>query len=150
MAVAKKNTKTLLSRVKNARAQLEGFLKDRSWIEEAKKAAEKQGSEVRKMIDSDVAKLRGFIEKERKELEKLHAQIPGEVGKLKKFVDGRKKELSKLLTNVKSTAGKKTKKAKGSAKKKVARVKKTLLKTPPKKAGGTKKTASNSAAGPSN
>ncbi|MBC7385771.1 MAG: hypothetical protein H7301_06375 [Cryobacterium sp.] len=110
MSAAKTNAKKILERVRNARSQLESFLKDRSWIEEAKKIAEKQGNEVKKLIDTDVAKLRVFLEKEKKELEKLQAQIPGEVTKIKKFVEAQKKELSGLLTSAKSGKGKKTKK----------------------------------------
>ncbi len=125
MSAAKANAKKILDRVKSARTQLENLLKDRSWIGDAKKVAEKQGKEVKKIIDTDVAKLRVFLEKERKELEKLQAQIPGEVARIKHFVDGQKKELSKLLKTVKakaktqkkSAAGTKSKKKTGTRKK---------------------------------
>lgn len=111
------NAKKILDRVKSARTQLETLLKDRSWIDEVKKVAEKQGKEAKKIIDTDVAKLRVFLEKERKELEKLQAQIPGEVARIKKFVDGQKKELSKLITTVKTTAAAKTAERKAAPKK---------------------------------
>jgi DNA mismatch repair ATPase MutS len=133
MSAAKTNAKKILDRVKKARSQLEILLKDRTWIDEAKKVAEKQGKEVKKIIDSDVAKLRGFLEKERSELEKLQAQIPGEVARIKKFVSGQKKELSKLLTTVKKRANQK--KAPGGAKKR-----------PAKKAGAKRKSSSSGSA----
>lgn len=126
MSAAKSSAKKILDRLKNARTQLESLLKDRSWIEEAKKVAEKQGYEVKKMLDTDVAKLRTFLEKERKELENLQKQIPGEVKKMKKFVDGQKKELTKLLSSVKAKSKKKgtpTTTQAGAAKKKVAKKK---------------------------
>lgn len=112
----KGTAKKIIERVRGARAQIEALLKDRTWIDEAKKVAEKQGQEVKKIIDSDVAKLRTFLEKERAELEKLQAQIPGEVARIKKFVDGQKKELSKLLKTVKAKSKPKKKKSRASKK----------------------------------
>jgi hypothetical protein len=106
----------ILGRLKEARIQIETLLKDRSWVEEAKKAAEKQGQEVKKLLDTDVAKLKAFLEKEKKELEKLQASIPGEVEKLKKFVDDQKKELTKLLGTVRTKAETRAQTAKGAAK----------------------------------
>lgn len=126
MSAAKSNAKKILDRLKNARTHFESLLKDRSWIEEAKKVAERQGHEVKKMLDTDVTKLRTFLEKERKELEKLQNQIPGEVKKMKNFVESQKKELTKLLSTVKSKSKKKATKAKaqvGAAKKKAAKKK---------------------------
>ncbi len=132
MATEKKTTKTtaksLVGRVKMARAQIEKLLKDRSWIEEAKNAAEKQGRDVKKILDTDVAKLRSFLDKERKELEKLQARIPGEVKKIQTFVDQQKKELTRLLTNAKATAGKKANLAKKAAKKKATETRKKVEK----------------------
>jgi len=113
----------IIGRLKSARTQIETLVKDRTWIEEAKKVAEKQGNEVKKILDSDVAKLKAFLEREKKELEKLQAQIPGEVDKLKKFVDDQKKELTKLLGTVKSKAESKAKSAKGAAKAKAGEAK---------------------------
>jgi hypothetical protein len=127
MSAAKTNAKKILERVKGARAQLETLLKDRTWVDEAKKLAEKQGKEVKKIIDSDVAKLRVFLEKERTELEKLQAQIPGEVARIKKFVTGQKKELSKLIKTVKTkskAAGAKSAARAAGAKKKAGSGKK--------------------------
>jgi hypothetical protein len=139
MSAAKMNAKKILERVKSARSQLENLLRDRTWVTEAKKVAEKQGKEVKKIIDSDVAKLRVFLEKERTELEKLQAQIPGEVARIKKFVDGQKKELAHLLNTVKASARQKAAKAKKTAKSKVATGAK---KRPAKKTGAKRKSAS--------
>ena len=129
MPANKIDIQKIIGRLKEARTQIENLIKDRSWIEEAKKVAEKQGQEVKKLLDGDVAKLKAFLEKEKKELEKLQAQIPGEVDKLKKFVDSQKKELTKLIGTVKATAGNKDERAKVVAKAKgVAKAKATEAK----------------------
>jgi hypothetical protein len=92
--------KKVVGRVKAAQAQLQTLLKDKTWIDEAKKYADRQGKEVKKLLAGDVSKVKTFIERERKELERFQKQIPGEVQKLRKFVDGQRKELEKLLKNV--------------------------------------------------
>jgi len=89
--------KKLLSKVKKAQSQLEVMLKDKTWVDEAKKYADKQSKEVKKLIGADAEKVRAFLEKERKEFEKFQKQIPGEVQKIRKFVDGQRKEFEKLI-----------------------------------------------------
>ena len=79
--------KKIVSRVKSAQNQLESMLKDKSWIEDARKYANRQSKEVKKLLTADVAKVRTFLERERKELARFQKQLPGEVQKLKKFVD---------------------------------------------------------------
>jgi len=120
MPATKIDVQKIIGRLKEARTQIETLIKDRSWMEEAKKVAEKQGQEVKKILDGDVAKLKAFLEKEKKELEKLQASIPGEVEKLKKFVDTQKQELTKLLGTVKAKAETRAKSAKGAAKAKAS------------------------------
>jgi hypothetical protein len=129
------NLKKILEGVKNVRVELEGLLTDRAWVKEARKLAERQGKDLKKTLDSDVAKLRAFLEEERKELEKLQAQIPGEVAKIKKFVDAQKSELSSLLKRVKKTSGAKKRSSKSSSGK---TKKKTAKKASSKKAAGPK------------
>src|SRR4051812_17779725 len=92
--------KKVLNRVKEAQRSLQTYLKDQDWVEDARKYAEKQGKEVRKLLSSDLGKVKTFIEKERKELERFQKQIPGEVDKLRTFVKGQRKELQKLLVRV--------------------------------------------------
>jgi hypothetical protein len=92
--------KKVLGRVKEAQSTLQTYLKKQVWVEEARKYAEKQGKEVRKLLSSDLGKVKTFIEKERKELEKFQKQLPGEVAKLRTFVKGQRKELQKLLIRV--------------------------------------------------
>ncbi len=92
--------KKVVSRVKTAQAQLENLLKNRTWVEEARKYAERQGKEVKKLISGDVSKVKTFLEKERKELERFQKQIPGEVKKFRKFVMGQRKEIEKLLGSI--------------------------------------------------
>ncbi|MBY0470807.1 hypothetical protein K2X30_06515 [bacterium] len=116
--------KKVVDRVKTAQGRLQGVLKDRTWVEEARKYADKQKKEVQKLLSGDVHMVKTFIEKERQELEKFQKQIPGEIKKFKKFVDTQKKELEKLLTNVRKTGLKAAKTKTGTRK---------------SKAGGTKK-----------
>ena len=122
--------KRVLERAKKAQSKLQTILKNQSWIEEARKYAEKQRKEVRKLLATDIGRVKIFLEKERKELEKLQREIPGEVKKLRGFVTGQRKELGKLLKNLrratqtgnfknltktKKAAPKKRKKAAGTA-----------------------------------
>jgi hypothetical protein len=103
--------KKVVSRVKEAQSQLQTFLKNQVWVEEARKYAERQGKEVKKLFGPDVDKLKSFLERERKELERFQKQIPVEIKKFKKFVSIQKKDFEKLLTNVRKmnkTAGAKS------------------------------------------
>ena len=126
--------KKIVSRVKSAQTQLETLLKDKSWIEDARKYANRQSKEVKKLLTADVAKVRTFLERERKELERFQKQLPAEVQKLKKFVDSQRKELEKLLGSVRKVRdGKQKTKKTGSKKKagtKKATTKKATKKTP--------------------
>lgn len=126
--------KKVVEGVKAAQVQLQSLLKDKSWIEDARKYAARQGKEVKKLLRADVSKVRTFIERERKELERFQKQIPGEVKKLKKFVDLQKKELEKLLGKVRQVQPKGAKGTKGKAKKATAR-KRTARKSTPASSG---------------
>src|SRR4051794_12479022 len=107
--------KKVVTRVKAAQNQLQGLIKSQDWVEEARKYAERQGKEVKKLFAPDVEKMKTFLERERKELERFQKQIPSEVKKFRKFVNTQKKEFEKLLTNVRkmnatgANLGKKTK-----------------------------------------
>ena len=120
--------KKVVTRVKAAQSQLQVMLKDAAWVEDARKYAERQGKEVKKLIKGDVSKMKTFLERERKELNKFQKQIPSEVKKLRKFVTIQKKEFEKLLKgmrNMKFAAPKKVKKTakKASSKKRTASAK---------------------------
>jgi len=111
--------KKVVNRVKSAQVRLQGVLKNnKTWVDDALKYAERQGKEVRKLLTSDVNKVKHFLERERKELEKFQKQIPGEVKKIRKFVDSQKKELEKLLGNVRKVSAAKKGGKKVSKKKK--------------------------------
>ncbi len=92
--------KKVVNRVKEAQNQLQSLIKGQDWVEEARKYAERQGKEVKKLFAPDVEKMKSFLERERKELERFQKQIPGEVKKLKKFLNMQKKEFEKLLVSV--------------------------------------------------
>jgi hypothetical protein len=126
--------KKVVSKVKDAQTQLQGIVKSHDWVEEARKYAERQGKEVKKLFAPDVEKMKTFLERERKELERFQKQIPGEVKKFKKFVDMQKKEFERLLTSVRkmnASEGKGTPKTKS---------KKTKAAAGTKGATGTKST----------
>ena len=108
----------LITHVKAAQTRLQIFLKNQNVVEEARKYAEKQGKEVKKLLTSDLGKVKVFIERERKELARFQKQIPGEVKKLRSFVENQRGELEKLLTKVRKVraiSGKKPKARKKAA-----------------------------------
>jgi ABC-type transporter Mla subunit MlaD len=95
----RKEMKRWLDKMKAAQAQINTLVKD-NWVDEARRFAERQGKEVRKLIQSDLNKVRTFVERERKDLEKLQSQIPAELDRWKKALETQKKELSGLLNRV--------------------------------------------------
>lgn len=110
--------KKVVGKVRSAQEKFQALLKNQDWVDEARQYAERQGQEVKKLLSADVDKVKAFIEKERKELERFQKEIPGEVKKLKNLIQGQRKELEKLLATVRKTGAKSK---------------------PRKKAGGTKK-----------
>jgi hypothetical protein len=122
-----KDMKRWLEKVKSAQQQLNSLIKD-NWMDEARKFAERQGKEVRKLIQSDLHRVRSFVERERRDLEKLQKQIPGELNRWKKVLESQKKELSQLLGK---TGSRGAAKAKSTGKKTTARA--GMAKTSPVK-----------------
>jgi hypothetical protein len=105
--------KKVVTRVKAAQGRLQTVLKNQDWVEDARKFAEREGKEVRKLLAGDVSRVKTFLERERKELEKIQKQIPGEVKKVRDYVQKQGKELEKLLSNVKKASAKEKSKAAG-------------------------------------
>lgn len=128
--------KKVVGRVKTAQSQLQALVKNQDWVDEARKYAERQGKEVRKILNGDVTKVRAFLEKEKKELEKFQKQVPGEVKKFREFVLGQRKELEKLLANVKKVA------SEGTVVKTASRAAGKATRSATKKVRSTKKKAS--------
>jgi hypothetical protein len=100
MNAMESEVKKVVDRAKKAQVKLQTILHNQDWIEEARKYAEKQRKEVKKLLNHDVVKVKSFLEKERKELERFQKEIPGEVKKLRSFVKTQRKELEKLLKNL--------------------------------------------------
>ncbi|MEK6706583.1 MAG: hypothetical protein AABZ06_12435 [Bdellovibrionota bacterium] len=92
--------KKVVSRVKMAQEKLQGIMKNQGWVEDAKKYAERQGREVKKLFTADVEKVKTFLLRERKYLDKIQKHIPGEVRKFGVFVKTQKKEFERLLTGL--------------------------------------------------
>jgi hypothetical protein len=118
-----KEVKKVVESAKKAQKKLQGLLKNQDWMDEAKRYAEKQRKEVKKLFAGDVEKVKKFLERERSSLERFQKDLPGEVKKLRGFMDGQKRELEKLIKNLRraTKTGKlkpKKKKTAGTAKKK--------------------------------
>lgn len=113
----------VVENLKAAQGRLQNLVKNKGWIDEARKYAEKQGKEVKKLLSADVGKVRTFLERERKELERFQKSLPGEVNKLRKLVVSQRKEFESLLKKVKKATKKGGKVSKKAAPhKKVAKV----------------------------
>jgi len=123
--VKKSDLNRILNQLKSAQKHFQGVIQNKTWIEDARKYAETQGKEIKKLISSDLSRVKAFINKEKKSLEKFQKQIPGELKKVQKYIGVQKKEFEKLLKNVnKKTASKKVKtKSKKVTTKKAARTK---------------------------
>lgn len=119
--------KRVVDKVKEAQTRLNGLLNNQEWLDEARKYAERQGKEVKKLISADVTKVKSFLENERKEMERFQRQIPGEVKKLRTFIKSQRKDLEKLIAQLKKAGAKPrtTKKAGGAKKKTTTRKTKT-------------------------
>jgi hypothetical protein len=121
MATVKNEFNKLVGRVKDAQSKLQTLLKDQDLVEQARKYAEQQRKEVKKLISGDVARVKTFIERERKELERLQKQIPGELKKISSFLQSQRTELEKLLANVRKMNAKKAPKKKSARKPKASK-----------------------------
>ena len=108
---ANKEIKKIVGKIKSVQKQFHGLVKDKAWLEDARKYAETQGKEIKKLVTGDMGKVKSFLDKEKKGLERFQKQIPGEIKKLKAFVHDQKKELEKLLASVKKASGKGKKKS---------------------------------------
>lgn len=111
----KAEIKKIVGQIKSAQKQFQGMVKDKTWLEDARKYAEQQGKGIKTLLAGDLTKVKAFLDKERKELDKFQKQIPGEIKKFKSYVHTQKKELEKLLKNVKKAGAKSTKGGKKSS-----------------------------------
>lgn len=89
--------KKVIGRLKAARGQFEQLVKTQAWVDEARKFAEKQQREVKKLLNTDLHRVRAFIEKEKAGLNKLQQKLPTEVARVRKFVSLQRKDLEKML-----------------------------------------------------
>lgn len=107
----------VVTRVKSAQKQFQSLLTQRERvITEVRKYADERGKEVKKIMNDDIKKVKAFIARERKELEKLQKRLPDEIAKVKGYVDSQKKELEGLWKRITEPTGS----AKQPAKKKPA------------------------------
>ena len=120
---ANKEVQKLVKQLKKAKSNFQAYIQKNDILDDAKKYADKQGKELKKILKSDANKVKAFIEKEKATLDQFSKQLPNEVEKLKKFILSQRTELEKALNTIKKNAtGKatvlKTKTAKKSSKKK--------------------------------
>ena len=138
MSNMNREVQKLLKQLKATQKKFQSSIQAKNWMEEARRYAEVQKKEVSKLLSSDAKKVKTFLEREKKELDRIQKKIPAEVKKWQSYVNSQKKEAEKLLkkvkrlakTNLKTT----TKKKKKTTKKKVAK-----KKTAAKKKKATKK-----------
>jgi hypothetical protein len=93
--------KDVVGQLKTKQKQLQ-HLVSKDTLKEAKKYAETSSKELKNMLknNTDVKKVKSFIEKEAKEIHKLQKAIPTELAKFSKFVETQKKEFEKILKSV--------------------------------------------------
>ncbi len=94
----------VVGQFKAAQSKFQTVIKDKTWLEEARKIAETQGKELKKLVATDVKKVKSVIEREKKNLEKLQTQLPGEIEKFKVFFGKQRRELEKMLRLTKRAA----------------------------------------------
>ncbi len=106
----------VLGKVKNAQNKLHEVLSHQPVLDEARKYAKHQSKEVKKLFAGDVTKILQFVEKEKKQLERLSGSLPEEIKKVKAFVSAQKKELTALLKSMRTLKPAKKAKKKSSKK----------------------------------
>ncbi len=109
MSTFKKDIRKVVGRAKDAQRKFHNKLKTGNWIEEARKTAEKQTREVKKLFKGDVRKVRAYLEKERKELNRLQKKIPIEIRRMRNNLKSRKGDIERMLKAVKTAAIKEAK-----------------------------------------
>lgn len=96
--------KKLVGRVQVARSRFQTLLNDRTWVDEARRYADRSKAEVQKLLEGDVTKVRAFLDREKRELERFQRQIPNEVKKFRRLMHGRRKELEQLVKTLRAGA----------------------------------------------
>lgn len=96
--------KRIVGRLRAAQGQVRTLLKDRSWIDDARKYAERRQGELTRLVRADVEKVRAFLVREKKEVEKLQRRLPREIEKVRKYVRAQRGEFEKLLKQLKTSA----------------------------------------------
>jgi len=130
--------KKVVEQVKSAQAKINQLIQNQDWMDEARKYAEQQGMEVKKLFAEDVSKLRQFLEAERREMDRFQKQIPGEVKKFKNFLKNQRKEFQNLMTQIKNNNLSKGKVLRSSTKTRKSAGTKTQAKMRTKTAGKAK------------
>lgn len=138
MAKANNEAKNIVNQLKTAQKKFQDAMKNKTLIEDVRKYADRQSRDVRKLLTADIQRVKTFVEREKKELDRLQKQMPNEIKKLKRYLAMQRRDLERLLNKARTGAKKK------ATKKKTAK-KKTAKKTTKKKASASSSSASSSA-----
>src|SRR5689334_8001530 len=90
----------LMKQLKMAQKQVQEMLKTKDIVNQAKKYANTQSAEVRKVLASDAKVVKAFLEKEKCELSEFQKQINTDVKKLSAFVLSQRKDFEKLIRDL--------------------------------------------------
>jgi uncharacterized membrane protein YqiK len=122
--------KKIVGRMKVAQTKLQSrvdeLMTNQDWLDEAKKYAERAGTDVKKLISSDVTKVKTFVDRQRKELERVQKQLPAEVKRFQKLLNQQRTELEKMIRKIR--LAKKTGASSGAKKRSTSSTKKTTSK----------------------
>lgn len=117
--------KNILRKIKGVQVQFKKTFDGKSVAVEAKKYADRQSKDLKKLINQDIEKVRSFLEDQKSEVERFQKQIPAEVKKWSQYLTSQRKELESILRTVSSgTAPKKKGSSKPKAKKSASPAKK--------------------------
>jgi uncharacterized membrane protein YqiK len=122
--------KKIVGRMKVAQTKLQSrvdeLMTNQDWLDEAKKYAERAGTDVKKLISSDVTKVKTFVDRQRKELERVQKQLPAEVKRFQKLLNQQRTELEKMIRKIR--LAKKTGASSGTKKRSTSSTKKATSK----------------------
>lgn len=118
---------SLVLKVRRLQGMVEDKLEQSSLVRDLKKYAQAQQKVLKKRINSnsDLKRMLGYIEKRRRDLDKVAKNLPKEVATMKKYVAAQRSELEKmgkrLIKDLAAANGASTGKSKAKRKKPAAK-----------------------------
>ncbi len=103
--------KKVVRQIKKTQGHIQDLLKEKQWLEEARKYAESQGKEVKRILRTDLGKVKTFVAKERadiaefqKRFNRMQKDLPGELGKLKRYMRTQRAEAERFVRRLRKAA----------------------------------------------